>query len=269
MTRHSALAEPQRATDIAEPMIRVDELSVHYTPEKPAVEGLTFDVKPGEFVAVVGPSGCGKSTLMHVISGLMQASHGSVTVNGKGEDGKEPRVGYLFQDHRLLPWRTVRQNLEIALDAAGTPKERWDELIREALRMLQIEDFEKQWPLRLSGGQRQRVAIARALVIEPMFMLMDEPYSTLDEVTARTMRQELLRLWEQTGKTIMFVTHSIREAVFLADRVVVLTRGPARVLEVFDVNVARPRDYESGELTRVEQEIISTALGHWGLQDAH
>jgi NitT/TauT family transport system ATP-binding protein len=255
-------------TTQVEPLIRIDGLAVHYTPETPAVADLTFDVQPGEFACIVGPSGCGKSTLMHVISGLMQASRGSVTVEGVavGRDGA--RVGYVFQDHRLLPWRTVRQNLRIALEAAGLPRDRWDELIRDALRMLQIEDFEDQWPLRLSGGQRQRVAIARALVIEPTFMLMDEPYSTLDEVTARTMRQELLRVWEETGKTIVFVTHSIREAVYLADRVIVLTRGPARVLEIVDVPVQRPRDYESTELTRVEQQIIQTALVHWGLQHA-
>jgi NitT/TauT family transport system ATP-binding protein len=250
----------------AEPLIRIDGLAVHYTPEVPAVEDLTFDVAPGEFVALVGPSGCGKSTLMHVISGLMQPSRGTVSIGATGE--AQRRIGYVFQDHRLLPWRTVRQNLQIALQAAGFPKERWDGLIADALAMLQIEQFADQWPLRLSGGQRQRVAIARALVIEPIFMLMDEPYSTLDEVTARTMRQELLRVWAETGKTIVFVTHSIREAAFLADRVVVLTRGPGRVLEIVDVDVPRPRDYESGELTRVEQRIVELALVHWGLQSA-
>jgi NitT/TauT family transport system ATP-binding protein len=251
--------------------ITVDDLHVDYGTGQRAIAGLSMAVGEGEFVAVVGPSGCGKSTLLHVLSGLLTPSSGDVRIKGQPVEAglaQMPRVGYVFQDHRLLPWRSVAQNLEIVLAAATIPKEEWPTRIDRYLRMLEIERFRDAWPLRLSGGQRQRVSIARALVIDPVVVLMDEPFSTLDEVTARTMRQELLQVWEESRKTVVFVTHSIREALFLADRVIVLSRGPARLLEEMHVPVARPRAYEDPHLTELEARIVERVMGAWGLEDA-
>lgn len=266
MPRVSGIAEPVAK----KPFIEIRNLSVRYTADRPlALVDLDLTLTEGEFVCIVGPSGCGKSTLMHVLSGLLAPAAGDVRIAGEnlyaGGRGHDLRVGYVFQDHRLLPWRTVRQNLEIALRASKVPKAEQRGRIERYLKMLQIEDFVDAWPMRLSGGQRQRVSIARALAIDPTFMLMDEPYSTLDEVTARTMRTELLDIWAETAKTVIFVTHSIREAVFLADRVIVLTRGPGRILTELHVDVRRPRLYEDIRIAELEAEIIELALTHWGI----
>lgn len=179
-----------------------------------------MSVGEGDFVAFLGPSGCGKSTLLQVVSGLLHPLSGEVRVTGhhigsKAKREDDIRVGYVFQDHRLLPWRTVRQNIELVLAAAKVPKIEWEMRVARYLRMLHIERFADSWPMRLSGGQRQRVSIARALALDPAVVLMDEPFSTLDEVTGRTMRQQLVELWAESGKTIIFVTHSIREALYL------------------------------------------------------
>lgn len=255
----------------AEPYIEIQNVSVRYGPDQPPVlVDLDLTVAEGEFVCIVGPSGCGKSTLMHTLSGLHPPTKGQVSINGQslysGGSGRSMAVGYVFQDHRLLPWRTVRQNLEITLQAAGVSKVEQQLRIERYLKMLQVEEFAGAWPMRLSGGQRQRVAIARALAIEPAFILMDEPFSGLDEVTARTMRQELLDVWTKTGKTIVFVTHSVREAVFLADKVVVLTRGPGRLLTIVDVDVPRPRSPEGLRIAEIEAELVQLAFTHWGIE---
>lgn len=269
MTEAKATVDAAREAD-APPFIHVNDLNVVYPGGNHALSDFDIEVSDGEFVCVVGPSGCGKSTLMQVLSGLLEPTTGNVHISGRpvwsgGEYlADDLRIGYVFQDHRLLPWRTVRRNLEIVMDAAGIPKSEWGNRVERTLRILQIEPFIDAWPMRLSGGQRQRVAIGRALVLDPVVMLMDEPYSTLDEVTARTLRQELLDIWEETGKTILFVTHSIREAVFLADRVLIMTPGPGRLLQTFDIDIERPRDYEDVAITEVEQQIIDVALDAWG-----
>lgn len=253
----------------ARSFIDIDELTVSYGGGALALDRLSLSVAEGEFVCVCGPSGCGKSTLMQVLSGLLQPTSGSVEVAGRRlhETGGAGQigVGYVFQDHRLLPWRRVRTNLEITLAAAGVPRESWDERIGSVLEMLQISQHAAAWPLRLSGGQRQRAAIARALVIDPDFLLMDEPFSTLDEVTGRTLRTELIEVWARTRKTVVFVTHSLREALFLADRVILLTPGPGRLLDTVDVTLPRPRDYEDVELAKLEQRVIDIAIEGWGL----
>jgi NitT/TauT family transport system ATP-binding protein len=250
-------------------VIRVDDLSVSYG-NVPAISDLAFNVRRGEIVCVVGPSGCGKSTMLNVLSGLLPPTHGSVSVNDQVlyRSGQPlPRLGYVFQTHRLLPWRTVRQNLELVLAAAGIPKAEWDGRIRSLLDVLQISRFIDSWPMRLSGGQRLRASIARALVIEPSYILMDEPFSTLDEVTARTMRHELSSIVARTRSTVIFVTHSIREAVFLADRLIILTRSPARVFEEKVVDIERPRLYEDSRIGQIEAEVVERVLDAWGLDD--
>jgi NitT/TauT family transport system ATP-binding protein len=241
-----------------------------------ALADVTMSVARGEFACFLGPSGCGKSTLLNILSGLVTPYAGRVSIGGRliYESGQRvtdemPPLGYVFQDDRLLPWRTVRQNIELALKAAGVAKTRWDEVVDSYLRMCGIERWADAWPGNLSGGQRHRAAIARALSIEPMSILMDEPFSTLDEVTARFMRKELLDVWERTGQTIIFVTHSVREAVFLADQIYVMTSSPGRIAERVRVDVPRPRNYEDPHLTEIERDIIDSVLGHWGYPQAN
>lgn len=248
------------------------------TRDEIALQDVSFSVEKGQFVCILGPSGCGKSTLLSILSGLAAPKEGTVSVSGvpvwasrtNGDKEQErtehsvPRCGYVFQDARLLPWRTVRQNLTIPMKAAGITQSEWDDRTMESLKALQIDKYVDAWPMQLSGGQRQRVAIARALSVDPAYMIMDEPFSTLDEVTARLLRTELLEVWERTGKTIIFVTHSIREAVFLADKICIMTRGPGRILETRDIDIARPRRYEDPELTQIEQNLVETVLDKWG-----
>ena len=250
--------------------IDVQGLKVSYDGEHLVLDGVDMEVNEKEFVAVLGPSGCGKSTMLQVLSGLLRPVAGRATIDGKDmtrSDSDRPKVGYVFQDHRLLPWRTVAGNLELVLEASGVPRAEWDARIDRYLDILQIGRFRDAWPMRLSGGQRQRVSIARALAIDPAVVLMDEPFSTLDEVTARTMRQQLVELWQQSSRTIVFVTHSIREAIFLADRIVILTRGPARLLEDVTVPIGRPRRYEDAEITELESQIVDQVMGVWGYEE--
>jgi ABC-type nitrate/sulfonate/bicarbonate transport system ATPase subunit len=238
--------------------------------ERTAVSAIDLVLHPGEFVALIGPSGCGKSSLLHVLAGLAPVAGGVLRHEGTDattDIGRRVRVGYVFQDHRLLPWRTVAQNLEIAMKAAGVPNAEWDERIDRYLGALRVAEYRDSWPMRLSGGQRQRASIARALAVEPDVILMDEPFSGLDEVTGRAMRQELARLREVSTVPTVFVTHSIREALFLADRVVMLSHGPARVLKEMDVPIARPRRYEDPALSRLEDEVVSEVLVEWELAE--
>ncbi|MGH2691810.1 MAG: ABC transporter ATP-binding protein [Actinomycetota bacterium] len=248
--------------------IRVEGLRVSYDGTTLALADLDMVVGRGDFVAVLGPSGCGKSTLLHAMSGVVKPQAGRIEIGGHpvrgSADPDAPRVGYVFQDHRLLPWRTVSQNISIVLRSNNVPGAEIDRRIDRYLNMLRIGDFRDAWPMRLSGGQRQRASIARALALEPAVVLMDEPFSTLDEVTARLMRQQLAELWRESGQTIVFVTHSIREALFLANRVYILTKGPARVFEVVDVPIAQPRRYEDPKLTELEAQIVDRVMGTWG-----
>ncbi|MBB4023945.1 MULTISPECIES: ABC transporter ATP-binding protein [Actibacterium] len=255
-------------TDTRETVLKVVDLGVSYG-ETPAIAQLDFEVKRGEFVAILGPSGCGKSSMLNVLSGLMAPTRGRVVVDGDElylPRSKDPRLGYVFQAHRLLPWRTVRQNLEIVLGASDVPRDTWHARIDEILEILHIAEFKDAWPMRLSGGQRQRVSIARAILVDPSYILMDEPLSTLDEVTARSLRQELTGICQRTGATIVFVTHSIREAVYLADRIIILTRGPAQVFENYIVPLERPRDYDDARIAEVEADIVARVQAPWGLE---
>ncbi len=238
--------------------------------DRTVVSGIDLALRPGEFVALLGPSGCGKSSLLHVLAGLAPVAGGTLRHRGdEATDGLRGRVrvGYVFQDHRLLPWRTVGQNIEIAMKAAGVPAAEWDERIERFLGMLRVAEHRGAWPMRLSGGQRQRVSIARALAVDPDVVLMDEPFSGLDEVTGRAMRQELTRLHEVTRVPTLFVTHSIREALFLADRVVILSHGPARVLKTLDVPLERPRRHEDPALAGLEAETVADVLREWDLTE--
>ena len=218
-----------------------------------AVRDVGFQVAPGEFLTLLGPSGCGKSTLLMMIAGLLSPSRGEVAVDGARVDGPRPDVGIVFQSPTLLPWRTVLGNVLIPIEMLRRPRREWEGRARELLAMAKLGDFETKLPHELSGGMKQRVAICRALIHDPKLLLMDEPFSALDALTRDQMGQELLRIWEQFRKTVVFVTHSIREAVFLSDRVLVMSARPATIAFETVVELPRPRTIEmqeSGEFNR-------------------
>jgi NitT/TauT family transport system ATP-binding protein len=228
--------------------VHVDGVSLTFGGERPThvLDGLQLEVRPGEVVALIGPNGCGKSTLLRVIAGLIAPGSGAVTIDGERVTGPDERIGLVFQEPRLLAWRSVEDNVGFPLQVAGWPKERQRARTAELLRLVGVQDLAHARPSTLSGGTSQRVSIARALALEPRLLLLDEPFSALDALTRERFNVELQRLWQRTGTTTLLVTHSIPEAVFLADRVVVLSPRPARV--VADVAVAMPRPRRVGDL---------------------
>jgi NitT/TauT family transport system ATP-binding protein len=208
--------------------------------EVAALETIDLDVEPEEFVAVLGPSGCGKSTLLGIIAGLVPATSGRVIFEGARRSGT-PLTATVFQEFALFPWRTARANVEFGLEELGVPAAERARRASRYLDMTGLTGFEGKFPHQLSGGMRQRVGIARALAVEPAVLLMDEPFSALDAQTRLLMMEELLAIWERTRQSIVYVTHNIQEAVFMADRVVVLSRRPGRILDIADIGLARPR----------------------------
>ena len=208
-----------------------------------ATEGLTFDVEPGEFVSLIGPSGCGKSSALRALGGLLKPAAGRVRIDGEEVTGPRPAdVAYVFQDLALFPWRSARRNVEVPLELRGLPRRERRRRSGELLELVGLADAADQVPAQLSGGMRQRVAIARALACDAGILLLDEPFAALDEQTRLMLGAELLRLLSERGKTVVFVTHSLPEAAYLADRIVVLSGRPARVKEVIEVPLPRPRE---------------------------
>jgi NitT/TauT family transport system ATP-binding protein len=208
-----------------------------------ALQSIDLSIVEGEFVSLIGPSGCGKSTLLRLIGDLTEPTEGTVTVNGKS--ARRARVdrdyGIVFQDAVLYDWRTVAKNVALPLELAGWGRAQRAERVREMLRLVELDGFESHHPWELSGGMQQRVSIARALSFSPSILLMDEPFGALDEMTRERLNSELLRIWETTGSTVVFVTHSIAEAVFLSTRVVVMSPRPGRIANVVPIDLAQPR----------------------------
>jgi NitT/TauT family transport system ATP-binding protein len=217
-----------------------------------ALEGIDLEVGAGEFVSLIGPSGCGKSTLLRIVGDLTEPTSGEVVVNGK--TARQARIdrdyGIVFQDAVLYDWRTVAKNIALPLEMLGWERRRRAERVEEMLELVELTGFEGHHPWQLSGGMQQRVSIARALSFDPALLLMDEPFGALDEMTRERMNMELLRIWEQAGSTIVFVTHSIAEAVFLSTRVVVMSPRPGRIASVVPVDLGRPRTVETREEPR-------------------
>lgn len=206
---------------------------------------INFKIEPGEFVAIVGASGCGKTTLLRMADGLEPLTSGQILVNGQEEYGPGPDRGFAFQADTLFPWRTVTQNVMLGLELQHKPRKWAKEQARKYVELVGLSAFERSYPHELSGGMRQRVNLARAFSIEPEILLMDEPFAALDAQTREIMQSELLRLWQQTaGGSVLFITHQIDEAIFLADRVIVLTARPGRVKRIIDVDLERPRSLE-------------------------
>ena len=206
-----------------------------------ALQDVSFDIGKGEFVSVVGTSGCGKTTLLKIVAGLIPISGGEVLIGGSSVEGPRRDIGFVFQQPVLLPWRTVLENTLLPIEVMGLPLEQYRERAHEILDMVGLTDFADRYPFELSGGMQQRVSITRALVYDPDVLLMDEPFGALDAMTREAMNLELLRIWSNSGKTVLFVTHSISEAIFLSDRVVALTPRPGRLADTVQVDLPRPR----------------------------
>ena len=221
-----------------------------------ALDNIDLQVKPGEFLCIVGPSGCGKSTLLHLIAGLHQPTSGQVLVDGKVADGPGTDRILIFQELGLFPWLTVGENVEFGMKMKGVAKAERIERTQQYLRLVHLAQFKNSYIHQLSGGMRQRVALARALASEPDVLLMDEPFAALDAQTRDLLHDELERIWAETGRTIIFVTHNVREAVRLGDRVALLTFRPGRVKREFSVNLPRPRQLEDVTVAKAAREIL-------------
>ena len=222
-----------------------------------ALQDVTLSVEPGEFVSIVGPSGCGKTTLLRLVAGLMPVQSGSVRMTGSAVTAPRPDVGVVFQQAMLLPWLRVSSNVLLPIDVQGRERSRYLKRAADLIHMVGLGGFEDRLPRELSGGMQQRVALARALVHEPSVLLMDEPFAALDAITREAMNIELQRIWSYDQKTVLFITHSIPEAIFLADRVVIMTPRPGRIAKILDIPFRRPRSLsdlaspEFGQLTAV------------------
>jgi NitT/TauT family transport system ATP-binding protein len=230
-------------------MIRVRDLSKEFgTVENGAsvlaLSNIELEVRDNEFMTIIGPSGCGKTTLLRIIAGLIPYDRGEVTIDGRVVTGPGPERAVVFQNFALMPWANVLTNVTFGLDVRGTPKEESHAKALELIKLVGLDGFENRLPKELSGGMQQRVGLARALAVQPQILLMDEPFGALDEQTRRLLQEQLLVLWERERKTVVFITHSMDEAVMLGDRVMLMTPRPGKVREMIDVPLPRPRTYQ-------------------------
>jgi NitT/TauT family transport system ATP-binding protein len=238
----------------------LSEVSRTFSSEKAetieALSPISLSVNNEEFICILGPSGCGKTTLLRIIAGLESASSGSISVDGAPITRPSPKMAMIFQEYSLFPWRTVEENVALGLELRGLKKPDRVAAAEKYLDLVGLKGFEERYPHELSGGMRQRVAVARALAIEPSILLMDEPFGALDAQTRNRMQHELLHIWEKTKKTILFVTHSVDEAVFLADRIVVLTHRPGRIKEIVTIPATRPRERTSEDFGQIRRHLL-------------
>jgi NitT/TauT family transport system ATP-binding protein len=238
--------------------IRIDHVGKVFTTggrDVVALDNINLEIPAGQFTCLLGPSGCGKSTLLNAVAGFAPPTSGSITAEGEPVTGPGPERGMVFQEYALFPWMTVEQNVGFGLEIKGMPRDEIKRRVGELLALLSLADFRQRYPKDLSGGMRQRVAIARVLALDSPIMLMDEPFGALDALTRRNLQDELLRIWAELKKTILFVTHSIEEAIYLADRIVVMTYRPGTVKRDIMVELARPRDPASPEFNALKREL--------------
>ncbi len=249
----------KRQVEEGESFIHIRNLTKVYKrdeKETVAIEDFDLDIKKGELISIVGPSGCGKTTILRMIAGLLEPTSGSIDIAGRPCTKPGPDRGMVFQDFALMPWRSVIRNVELGMEIEGVPKAERRERAEKYLEIVGLEKFKDSRINELSGGMKQRVGIARALVNHPDVLLMDEPFGALDAQTRNLMQAGLIRILEKTDQTIIFVTHSVDEAVYLSDRIVVLTKRPAKIKEVVDVPWPRPRDRASPEFTALRKKIL-------------
>ena len=254
MPGSATMAAPEAAATVAadKPVIEIESLSLTFqTADGPvfALSEIDLTINSGDFVSLIGPSGCGKTTLLRLIADLEQPTEGRIAVNGVSpEQARRNRAyGYVFQAPALYPWRTVEHNVTLPLEIMGIPAAERRERAERYLELVNLRGFERKYPWQLSGGMQQRVSIARALSFEPELLLMDEPFGALDEITRDHLNDHLVRLWQRTRKTVVFVTHSIPEAVFLSSRIVVISPRPGRVIDVIDCNLPPDRTLDVRE----------------------
>jgi len=225
--------------------LSIRDLIVNFTaPEGgilPAVDSVSFDVEDRQFVCILGPSGCGKSTLIRVVAGLQQATSGEIWAGGRVITSPLPDIAIMFQDANLMPWRTVQDNIALPLELAGVPLSQRHKVVQSLLPQLNLEGFEMAYPGELSGGMAQRVALGRVMIQEPQVLLLDEPFGALDALTREKMSMDLLRVWQHSKQTVLMVTHDIHEAVLLADRIIVLSKRPGKIVADIQVELSRPR----------------------------
>lgn len=252
--------ERKATPNLENPKVALDQICLSYRTQGGerllALDRINLEVQGGEFLCIVGPSGCGKSTLLHLIAGLQPPNAGQVLVDGKRVDGPGTDRILIFQDHGLFPWLTVGQNVEFGMKMKGVAKTERREKVQHYLHLVHLAKFENSYIHQLSGGMRQRVAIARALATEPDVLLMDEPFASLDAQTRDLLHDELEHIWSDTGRTIIFVTHNVREAVRLGDRVLLLTFRPGRVKSEFPITLPRPRSLEDPEVALAAREVL-------------
>ena len=221
-----------------------------------AIEKIDLTIRQKEFICVLGPSGCGKTTFLRMIAGLDQATSGEIILDGEQIQGPNSKVGIVFQEYSLFPWRNVIDNVAFGLEMQGIGREERYRIAHQYLDLVGLSQFSQSYPSELSGGMKQRVAVARALALDPVVLLMDEPFGALDAQTRNLLQKELLEIWQKTKKTIIFVTHSVDEAVFLGDRLVVLTSRPGRICEIIPIDLIRPRDRTSTGFAQVRRQIL-------------
>ncbi len=252
---------PRPIAEVVVPKVALDAISLSYKTTSGerllALDNISLEVKPGEFLCIVGPSGCGKSTLLHLIAGLQPQTSGKVLVDGTSVNGPGTDRILIFQELGLFPWLTVGGNVEFGMKMKNVPKAEREEKVQYYLRLVHLSKFRDSYTHQLSGGMRQRVALARALATEPDVLLMDEPFAALDAQTRDLLHDELERIWAETGRTIIFVTHNVREAVRLGDRVALMTFRPGRVKQEFSVNLPRPRHMEQTDVARTAGDILN------------
>jgi len=255
-----SVRRPRVSTSLETAKVGLSEICLSYRTQSGerllALDNINLQVRPGEFVCIVGPSGCGKSTLLHLIAGLHSQTSGQVLVDGHPVQGPGTDRILIFQEHGLFPWLNVADNVEFGMKMKGIPRSERKEKMRHYLRLVHLSKFEKSYIHQLSGGMRQRVAIARALATEPDVLLMDEPFAALDAQTRDLLHDELERIWAETGRTIIFVTHNVREAVRLGDRVVLLTFRPGRVKSEFPIDLPRPRHLEDPAVALTARDVL-------------
>ena len=243
------------------PTIKINHLHKSYTNEKgeatKALEDINLEIRDGEFVCIVGPSGCGKSTLLEIVAGLLDSTSGEILLDDVPVKGTSRDIGVVFQDASLFPWKTVKKNIAFGMDIAKVPKEEQEKRLAKYIRLMNLTEFENKYPAQLSGGMRQRAGIARALVMNPKVLLMDEPFSAVDHLTRCTLQEELVRIRQEENRTVFFVTHDLNEAVYLADRVILLTPSPGRVQQEYTVKLPHPRNRNDDYLIRLATRIMA------------
>ncbi len=242
------------------PILELKNITKIYETERKkvvAIDNVSLTIEPNEFISIVGPSGCGKSTLLRMVAGLENTTTGEILFENKPIKGPSAERGMVFQQYTLLPWKTVLDNVAFGLEIRGVNKEKRLKIAKDFIKLIGLSGFENSYPYELSGGMQQRVAIARTLANDPKIVLMDEPFGALDTQTRVILQKELLNIWEKDKKTVLFITHSVEEAVYLSDRVLIMSARPGKIKDTININIDRPRRRSSPEFIKYKDKIVN------------